>query len=152
MLEWVSASEGQKFADVVTDFIDRIKKLGPTPAATDPEIRLNLKAAQAAAEAYRLRALVGKEEKLEKKGNVYGDKLSQDELDRIMGEAVELEYTRNKIKLLLKEPMSVKELAQKLGIDSKTVLEHIVTLRQRGWVDLHEVRDHSPLYKTMEVA
>jgi predicted ArsR family transcriptional regulator len=69
-----------------------------------------------------------------------------------MGEAVELEYTRNKIKLLLKEPMSVKELAQKLGIDSKTVLDHIVTLRQRGWVDLHEVRDHSPLYKTMEVA
>jgi F420-non-reducing hydrogenase iron-sulfur subunit len=152
MLEWVSASEGQKFADVVTGFIDRIKKLGPTPAAENPEIRLNLKAAQAAAEAYRLRALVGKEEKLEKTGNVYGDKLSQEELDRIMGEAVELEYTRNKIKLLLKEPMSVKELAQKLGIDSKIVLDHIVTLRQRGWVDLHEVRDHSPLYKTMEVA
>jgi F420-non-reducing hydrogenase iron-sulfur subunit len=152
ILEWVSASEGQKFADVVTGFIGRIKEMGPTPATTDPEIRLNLKAAQAAAEAYRLRALVGKEEQLEKKGNVYGDKLSSEELNRIIGEAVELEYTRNKIKLLLKEPMSVKELAQKLGIDSKTVLDHIVALRQRGWVDLHEVRDHSPLYKTMEVA
>jgi len=152
MLEWVSASEGQKFADVVTSFIGKIKEMGPTPATTDPEIRLNLKAAQAAAEAYRLRALVGKEEQLEKKGNVYGDKLSQEELDTIMGEAVELEYTRNKIKLLLKEPMSVKELAKRLGIDSKNVLGHIVALRQRGWVDLHEVRDHTPLYKTMEVA
>jgi F420-non-reducing hydrogenase iron-sulfur subunit len=152
MLEWVSASEGQKFADVVTGFIDRVKKLGPTPATTDPEIRLNLEAAQAAAEAYRLRALVGKEEKLENRGNVYGDKLSQAELDRMMDEAVELEYTRNKIRLVLKEPMSVKELSQRLGIDSKNVLDHIVVLRQRGWVDLHTVRDHSPLYKTMEVA
>jgi F420-non-reducing hydrogenase iron-sulfur subunit len=152
MLEWVSASEGQKFADVVTGFIDRVKKLGPTPATTDPEIRLNLEAAQAAAEAYRLRALVGKEEKLENRGNVYGDKLSQAELDRMMDEAVELEYTRNKIRLVLKEPMSVKELSQRLGIYSKNVLDHIVVLRQRGWVDLHTVRDHSPLYKTMEVA
>ena len=152
MLEWVSASEGQKFADVVTGFIGKIRELGPTPAVSDPEVRLNLRAAQEAAEAYRLRALVGKEEKLENKGNVYGDKLPQEELDRIMDEAVELEYTRNKIKLLLRQPMSVKELAQRLGVDSKTVLEHVVALRQRGWVDLHEVRDHSPLYKTMEVA
>jgi F420-non-reducing hydrogenase iron-sulfur subunit len=152
MLEWVSASEGQKFADVVTGFIDRIKKLGPTPATENPEIRQRLLAAQVAAEAYRLRALVGKEEKLENKGNVYGEKLSQDELDRIMDEAVDKEYTRNRIKLLLKEPMSVKGLSEKLGIDSKVVLEHIVVLRQRGWVDLHEVRDHSPFYKTMEVA
>ncbi len=152
MLEWVSASEGQKFADVVTGFIDRIKKLGPTPASENSEIRLGLLAAQAAAEAYHLRALVGKEEKLEMKGNVYGDKLSQDELDRIMDEAVDKEYTRNRIKLLLKEPMSVKGISEKLGIDSKLVLEHIVVLRQRGWVDLHDVRDHSPFYKAMEVA
>jgi F420-non-reducing hydrogenase iron-sulfur subunit len=151
MLEWVSASEGQKFADIVAGFIAKIKDMGPNPAATDPNLRLNLRAAQEAAEEYRLRALVGKEEKLEKKGNVYGDKISQDELDRIMDEAVELEYTRNKIRLLLKEPMSVKELALKLGMDSKAVLDHVVALRQRGWVDLHEVRDHSPFYKTMEV-
>lgn len=152
MLEWVSASEGQKFADLVTGFIEKVKEMGPNPAATDPEVRLNLRAAQEAAEAYRLRALVGKEEKLEKEGNVYGDRLSQEELDKLMDEAVELEYTRNKIRLLLREPMSVKELALKLGIDSSNVLDHVVVLRQRGWVDLHEVRGHSPLYKTMEVA
>ncbi|MFA4910526.1 MAG: hydrogenase iron-sulfur subunit, partial [Desulfobacteria bacterium] len=28
-LEWVSASEGSKFADVVTDFTNRIRGLGP---------------------------------------------------------------------------------------------------------------------------
>jgi F420-non-reducing hydrogenase iron-sulfur subunit len=30
-LEWVSAAEGQRFAQVVTDFIEEVKKLGPNP-------------------------------------------------------------------------------------------------------------------------
>jgi F420-non-reducing hydrogenase iron-sulfur subunit len=30
-LEWVSAAEGQRFAQVVTDFIGEVKKLGPNP-------------------------------------------------------------------------------------------------------------------------
>ncbi len=30
-LEWVSASEGDKFATVVRDMVDEIKKLGPSP-------------------------------------------------------------------------------------------------------------------------
>ncbi|MFO7677095.1 MAG: hydrogenase iron-sulfur subunit [Thermoplasmatota archaeon] len=29
--EYISASEGQKFAHVVTDFVDVLKKLGPSP-------------------------------------------------------------------------------------------------------------------------
>ncbi len=31
-LEWVSAAEGQRFAQVVTDFIEEIKRLGPNPS------------------------------------------------------------------------------------------------------------------------
>jgi F420-non-reducing hydrogenase iron-sulfur subunit len=30
-LEWISASEGPKFADVAIEFTDQIKKLGPSP-------------------------------------------------------------------------------------------------------------------------
>ena len=29
--EYISASEGQKFASVVTEFVDELKKMGPTP-------------------------------------------------------------------------------------------------------------------------
>ena len=29
--EFISASEGQKFANVVTDFVDKLKELGPNP-------------------------------------------------------------------------------------------------------------------------
>ena len=30
-LEWVSASEGEKFASVVADFTEQIRSLGPSP-------------------------------------------------------------------------------------------------------------------------
>jgi F420-non-reducing hydrogenase iron-sulfur subunit len=30
-LEWISSAEGQKFAQVVTDFTEKIRALGPSP-------------------------------------------------------------------------------------------------------------------------
>jgi F420-non-reducing hydrogenase iron-sulfur subunit len=151
-LEWVSAAEGQRFADVVTGFTEQVRELGPNPAATDPAVRINLKAAKAAAEEYRLRALVGKEEKLVTEGNVYGEETTQEEFDRIIEEAVETEFTRNKVRLILSvKPMSVKGLSAETGIDTRVILDHVVTLRQRGWVDLHEVQGNSPIYRAMEV-
>ena len=34
-LEWVSASEGKRFSQVVTQFVDKIKQLGPIPKTGD---------------------------------------------------------------------------------------------------------------------
>ncbi len=36
-LEWVSASEGKKFAEVMDDFIDEVRKLGPVPRMKEGE-------------------------------------------------------------------------------------------------------------------
>jgi len=33
--EYISASEGQKFAQVVTDFVDELKKMGPNPITVE---------------------------------------------------------------------------------------------------------------------
>jgi F420-non-reducing hydrogenase iron-sulfur subunit len=30
-LEWFSAAEGQRFANVITEFIQEVKKVGPSP-------------------------------------------------------------------------------------------------------------------------
>jgi F420-non-reducing hydrogenase iron-sulfur subunit len=30
-LEWFSAAEGQRFANVITEFIEEVKKVGPSP-------------------------------------------------------------------------------------------------------------------------
>lgn len=37
-LEWISASEGGKFAKVVTEFTDQIKELGPNPMGQKMEL------------------------------------------------------------------------------------------------------------------
>jgi F420-non-reducing hydrogenase iron-sulfur subunit len=36
-LEWISASEGARFAEVVTDFTNEIKELGPSPLKLEGE-------------------------------------------------------------------------------------------------------------------
>ena len=36
-LEWVSASEGKRFADLMTEFTNKIKELGPNPIVTGNE-------------------------------------------------------------------------------------------------------------------
>lgn len=33
VLKWVSSAEGPRFAQVVTDFVEKIRKLGPSPLA-----------------------------------------------------------------------------------------------------------------------
>jgi len=153
ILEWVSASEGRKFADVVSGFVDKIKGLGPVDIKDKPDQLLDLKAARAASEEYQLRALVGKEEKLLVKGNVYGELLAKDEFDELMDESVEAEFNRNKIRLMLGErPRSVKELAAEIGIDTKDTLEHVVALRSMGWIDVHEVQGNTPFYRVLEAA
>jgi F420-non-reducing hydrogenase iron-sulfur subunit len=38
-LEWISASEGQKFAETVRSFVDEIRKLGPNPLKKVGDLR-----------------------------------------------------------------------------------------------------------------
>jgi F420-non-reducing hydrogenase iron-sulfur subunit len=33
-LEWISSSEAQKFADVMTDMVEILRELGPSPYST----------------------------------------------------------------------------------------------------------------------
>ena len=86
-LEWVSASEGARYASIVKDFTDQIKELGVSPAGGDSpnkEILVKLKAMQEAAGGDRLRALVGRERKITEQENVYGEKVSLEKFNEIL--------------------------------------------------------------------
>lgn len=149
-LEWNSAAEGQRFANLIKEFTEQIRAIGPTPLKApviDPKKLLNIRAARAASDGFRLRALVGKEEKLITEGNVYGDKVAQDEFTQAIDKAVETEFQVHRLHIMLKErPSSVKDMAVELGIPPKAVLSYIVALRQRGWVDVKEAVEGTPLY------
>ncbi len=154
-LEWAYASEIERFAKIIDDFRNQVTALGPSPLAgerPDTSILLNIKAAKAAAEDFRLRVLVGREKELIEDGNVYGEDVSQEEFDEIMDEAVNAEYVRNRIYLMVKkEPLSVKDLSKHLDMDSRTVLRYMVMMRQRGWVTVDRVEGTSPLYTALEM-
>jgi F420-non-reducing hydrogenase iron-sulfur subunit len=153
-LEWVSASEGQRFAQIVTEFTEQIKKLGPSPlSGQKPNQRIleNLQAAKNAASDFRLRVLVGRERELTEKSNAYEDKISQGEFDDLLEEIVEAEFVRHKIQLLTKtQPLSVKALAEAVKMEPATVLRHIVNMRRNGMITLDHVEGTTPLYKALE--
>jgi F420-non-reducing hydrogenase iron-sulfur subunit len=153
-LEWVSAAEGSRFANMVKDFTIQLRSLGPSPLASekpDELILAGIRAAERAAGTSRLRTLVGREKKLAEEENVYGEKVTQEEFDELMEESVKEEHLRSRIYLLAKDKsMSVKELAKHLGVDTRVVLRHIVVLRRKGLLAMDRIEGSSPLYVALE--
>jgi heterodisulfide reductase subunit A-like polyferredoxin/coenzyme F420-reducing hydrogenase delta subunit len=149
-IEWVSASEGGRFADLMDEFAKQVSILGPCPTKIDNKIIENLKAAQDEANDIRLRWLVGKERKLIEEGNVYGEKLNQEEFDKVINEALFSEFIRNRILNLTKDQaLSVKQMALELDTNASDVLKQIIALRRRGLVELTEISGSSPMYKAI---
>ena len=149
-LDWVSASEGARYATVVKEFTDHIKTLGPSPAGgdnPDKKILEKLKAIEEAAASDRMRALVGRERKITEQENVYGEKVSLEKFNEIFDSAITDEYNRHRILVSLEDDSkSVKDLALELKIDPSIVLEHMVILKSRGQVDFGELVGITPMF------
>lgn len=140
-LEWISAAEGQRFADVVNEFTALIRKLGPLQA--EPQM---VKAAKEEVADFRIRWLVGKEIDLLEKGNVYGEDVLQEEFDKVMDDIIGTQFLRNSILAALEEnPMSAKELAEKLGVPTDSVVENLIQLKRGQKVRL--IEDHPLRYE-----
>jgi len=149
-LEWVSASEGARYAATIKEFTEHIRSLGPSPAGGDnpDEVTLaNLRAMEEAAAGDRMRALVGRERKITEQENVYGEKVSLEKFNEIFDSAIIEEYNRHRILVSLeKDKRSVKDLAAELEIDPSIVLEHMIILKTRGLVDFGEIIGITPMF------
>ena len=148
-LEWVSASEGQRFADLVKDFTEVVRKLGPSNAAENKEA---LAAARQALGDFRLRAIVGNELKIVDEGNVYGNRLEKEKLLDVLYNATKEEFERSLILQLSKaKNMSVKDLSKKMNVPTDKVLGHIVVLRQKNLLTMDHPEGFTPTYRTIEI-
>jgi F420-non-reducing hydrogenase iron-sulfur subunit len=149
-LEWVSASEGNRFAEIVTDFTNNIKELGSSPIQNvkkNTELIDKLKALEMASTSYRMRALVGRERAITEKENVYGEKIPKEEFDELFNNAIYDEYIRHRILISLqKDPKSVKDLAIEFKVKPSEVLDHILVLKQRGQVAMDKIVGITPIY------
>jgi F420-non-reducing hydrogenase iron-sulfur subunit len=124
-LEWISASEGERFSKVITEFTNEIKGIND----------------------FRLRALVGRELSLTEEGNVYNNKIDQTELDELYDNILQDEFLRHRILQLTKNrPLSIKDISKYVDYSPQTILRQIVTLKDRGLISVDRIDGTSPLY------
>jgi len=146
----VSASEGKRFADLVTGFVETVKRLGASPVATDDRLQRRLDAAIETAKAYRLRLLNGKELGLVQSGNVYDKHMDERKLDAIADKALREEFERNFILQATRErALSVKELARELEVPPYEILEQVVALRSKNLIAMEPIVGITPRYKAI---
>lgn len=136
-LEWISAAEGMRFAEVMNDFAKRLGELGPLGAeeGLDGEgLRVGLKAAaklvpyMKLVERERLRVPVRTEEG-------YREFYAGDEADRLFNELIADKLTISRIISLLEDkPLPTDEIARTLGLNPSEVSKHMSSSSRQGLI------------------
>ncbi|RLI38640.1 methyl-viologen-reducing hydrogenase subunit delta [Candidatus Bathyarchaeota archaeon] len=151
LLDWVSASEGERFANLVSDFTKKIVKIGTlsTDISKD-EFQKRLLAAKEAFSQHRTRWLINRERELLVEGNVFGERVDQDDFNKIKFESVVKDYEKNRILFAIRDKaLSVTEIAQTSTLTPQEVLRHLIIMEQNGLVTVSEIDGVKPMYKKM---
>jgi len=142
-LEWISASEGSRFAEVMNDFSKKTKELGPLgkgEGIDDNGLKFKLEAVNKLipciklVERERLRVPVKSEE-------VYNKFFTSDEVNRLFNELIGDKLAISQIVLLLGErPLSTGEISELLGLNPSDVSRHMNSTSRQGLVRYDESR------------
>lgn len=134
-LEWVSASQGIRFAEVITGFTAQVKELGPLAADASGNgggLKTRLEAARSLVPYIRLvereRLRVHFETREE-----YDEFFTSDEVDRLFKAMVSEKLTVKRMLLALRErPLSTTEFSEELGLSPAEVSRHLsLSLKKR---------------------
>jgi len=146
-LSWVSAAEGQLFAQYVTEFSSAVRELGPFDSE---ENGFRLNAVIRTLDAPRIRWLMGMTRLLTEGENVYHEKLSKEDYNKLVYEATEAEYHKALImESLERGPRSVREMAEETGLPVYTVSNRLNELERTGQAGLKEYNGTTPLFTSM---
>jgi hypothetical protein len=148
-LAWISASEGKIFAQLIQDFTEELKKLGPlSKEAIGGVPTINkVAAAENLFLEFPVRWLTSKAEILAREENVYRDKLDPDKLKNITDNFFETEHLKHLIlQLITSKPTSLLTLSEKLDTPSKEVFDCLVQLKMEGLVDIVGFENDYPVY------
>jgi len=140
-LEWVSASEGIRFAEVMNDVSRKIKEIGPLgegEGVDGNKLKFKLEAVKnllpyiKLVERERLRVPFDTVEE-------YNKFFASDEVDRIFQEMIVDKLEVSEIMLLLRErPLSAGEISEALGLNSTDVARHLNSSVRQGLVRIDE--------------
>jgi len=142
-IEWVGASEGIRFAEVMNDVSRRMKELGPigTIEGIDPKkLAFKLEAVKSIipylrlVERERLRIHSHKEEE-------YREFYAGEEFDRLFKELIADKLAMSEIMLLLREgPRAGGEISEMLGLKPSEVSRHVNLSARQGLVRFDQSR------------
>ena len=140
-LEWVSASQGTRFAAVMNDFSNKLEELGPlgTGEGLDKSgLKLKLQAVTnlvpyiKLVERERLRVRFDTEEE-------YKTFFTSDAVDRLFHELFVDKLAISQILLLLRErPLSAGEISEILGVDPSEISTHLNNSARQGLIEFDE--------------
>lgn len=148
-LDWVSAAEGKRFSEVISEFTETISQIGPIKK--DKNFQNKLILAQKIVESVRLRWLVGKQRELIEKGNVYNEKISADKIQDILIKNIYKEFDRQRIITILnKKPSTVLSLSKDLKISKKDIAKYVTSMENSGLVNILDFKNNSPVYTLTE--
>jgi F420-non-reducing hydrogenase iron-sulfur subunit len=150
-LDWVSAGEGRRFAELVTEFTEQIAALGPlgqSEGLAGDKLEERLAAASRTVQSPQIRWLIGRRREMLDKGDVYGQAVSEVAFDELIESSLAAEYLRSRLLLVTADrPQSVKEMAAAIGVIPKLVLPHVVALEQSGLMAMVGIEGRSPKYQ-----
>jgi len=133
-LEWISASEGEKFARVAEEFKGEIENLGPLKDELKDDTLL--KVAYNVSLKPRARIIASKHRMLSFEGNKYGEIYTGYEFDRISDEILKDEMNIEAIRFLLNEEKSFEEISR--IIDKKILYFYLLDLIKKGEISFRE--------------
>ena len=150
LLDWVSASEGVRFSELVENFSMQIGELGPLGKAEGKgpeELSFALKAARRVTASDKFRWIMSKQTEFMEEGNKYGERFTRQEMDRALEGTIAGALIENKILLILgDEPLSVREIADRIDLFPFQVLRCLASLKKKGAVALSNIEGTSPSY------
>jgi F420-non-reducing hydrogenase iron-sulfur subunit len=150
-IDWISPADVERLPGLLTDFTEKIVELGPLGSEAGlelDELSQRLSASKGALADDRLRWLVGRERELIEEGNVFGERLPQEEFDRVMVESIGKEYLRKRILLSLEDrALTVREMGEVVDLPPREVLKSLVALERDGLVSVTEIDGKSPRYR-----
>jgi len=134
-LEWISAAEGGRFAETMSDFTDKLRELGPLGEGEGidaPDLKLNLDALAhlvpyiKLVEREKLRVPTRTEE-------AYRTFYESDEVDRLFRDLFADKLAISRILMLLEErPLPTGEISERLGLSPSDVSRHMKSSSRQG--------------------
>ena len=143
-LRWVSAAEGQIFANYIKELSEELSGLGPFDTS---KYSLQLAAIESVLKSPRVRWLIGIDRQVTERGNVYSEKVDSAQFERTLRSVCEVEYENALILEVLRSgPQSVREISAGTGLAVQEVSRRLVDVEKIGAAELHGYDGATPKF------